>query len=155
MHSVVEMGMYSPAMTVFTDAGLTEAVDRTTEVHSEQKLWVELSAGPMAGDRVAMVIDSCRVTNKRSSRYNLIMDGCPNPADQKVAIESNGVSGSSLFSFNLFQFQGSSGEVDLHCSYRLCLKKGLRCVQECNGATTRTEDEDDEEDTDYSDEFLI
>lgn len=75
MHSVVEMGMYSPAMTVFTDAGLTEAVDRTTEVHSEQKLWVELSAGPMAGDRVAMVIDSCRVTNKRSSSYNLIMDG--------------------------------------------------------------------------------
>lgn len=28
-------------------------------------------------------------------------------------------------------------------------------LQECNGATTRTEDEDDEEDTDYSDEFLI
>lgn len=54
---------------------------------------------------------------------------CPNPIDQTVKMEGNGQGTTNFFSFNIFQFSGSSGDVYLHCKLELCSKQGNSCAQ--------------------------
>ncbi|XP_035984818.1 uncharacterized protein LOC110367112 isoform X3 [Fundulus heteroclitus] len=129
---------YSLTMKAFMDAGRTQAVDLNTEVRLNQKIWVELDTEGLNEDLVAVVTDSCWATDRASPtagrRYYLIKNGCPNSEDQTVKVEGNGEGTSNFFSFNMFQFSGSSAEVYLHCKLQLCVKQGNVCIPTCDGA---------------------
>lgn len=57
----------------------------------------------------------------------LFLSSCPNPADQTVKVEGNGLGVSNYFSFNMFQFSGKTGDVYLHCRLELCVRQGNNC----------------------------
>ncbi|XP_037540118.1 alpha-tectorin-like [Nematolebias whitei] len=123
---------YTLTMRAFTDPGQTRVVESSTEVQLNQKIWVELKTDGLDGNLISMVTDSCWATSQESEngslRYDLIMNGCGNPADQTVKVERNGEGTSSFFSFNMFQFSGTSGDVYLHCRMQLCIKQEDNCV---------------------------
>ncbi|CAI5660862.1 unnamed protein product [Oreochromis niloticus] len=131
---------YTLTMQSFTDAGRTQAVESNTEVQLNQKIWVELKTDGLDGDVVVVVTDSCWGTDQPSPdstpRYDLIINGCANPADQTVQVKGNGKGTSNYFSFNMFEFTGGSGEVFLHCKLHVCPKQN-NCVPTCPGAAHR------------------
>ncbi|KAK9529690.1 hypothetical protein VZT92_013768 [Zoarces viviparus] len=89
---------------------------------------------------VAIVTDSCWATNQPSPngslRYDLIIAGCPNPADQTVRVEGNGLGTSNFFSFNMFEFSGQETEMYLHCKLEMCPKQD-QCAPTCGGGSKR------------------
>ncbi|KAL4008046.1 hypothetical protein ACER0C_001898 [Sarotherodon galilaeus] len=125
---------YTLIMKAFTDAGRTQAVESNTEVQLNQKIWVELKTDGLDRDWVVVVTDSCWATDQppanSTPRYDLIINGCANPADQTVKMVGNGLGTSNYFSFNMFEFIGGSGEVFLHCKVHLCPKLN-NCVPTC------------------------
>ncbi|XP_047241748.1 alpha-tectorin-like [Girardinichthys multiradiatus] len=128
-------------MKAYTDAARTQPVESNTEVWLDQKIWVELKIDGLDGDLISMVTKSCWATNQESDngslRYELIKNGCANPADPTVMVEGNGEGTSNYFSFNMFQFSGRSGNIFLHCKLQLCVKEGNSCIPKCNGARRR------------------
>lgn len=58
----------------------------------------------------------------------IFLSSCPNPADDTVKVEYNGMGTYNVFSFNSFQFSGQTGDVYLHCKLQLCVKEGNDCV---------------------------
>ncbi|XP_026225035.1 uncharacterized protein LOC113168243 [Anabas testudineus] len=126
---------YTLTMKSYTDAARRKAVDSSTEVLLDQRIWVEIKTDGLDGRVIAVVTDSCWATNEPSPnstlRYNLIKNSCPNPADQTVRVQGNGLGTSNYFSFNMFQFSGHSGDVYLHCKVQLCVKQNNNCVPDC------------------------
>ncbi|KAF3843730.1 hypothetical protein F7725_002579 [Dissostichus mawsoni] len=88
--------------------------------------------GGLDANLVAIVTDSCWATNQASPdsnlRYDLIIKGCPNPADDTVQMQGNGQGTSSVFSFDMFAFSGASNEIYLHCKLELCPTQGQACA---------------------------
>ncbi|XP_054915796.1 alpha-tectorin-like [Poeciliopsis prolifica] len=126
---------YNLTMEAYTSRDRTKPIDSDADIDLNQRLWVELKTYGLEEDRVAVVTDSCSATNQPlptgGLRYNLIIDGCPNPKDPTVAVERNGLGTSTIFSFNTFQFTGSNGNVFLHCKVELCVRQGDNCIQRC------------------------
>ncbi|XP_038588629.1 uncharacterized protein LOC119913301 [Micropterus salmoides] len=145
-HSVIQQitsgpWNYTVTMKTYTDAGLTQAVESSTEVQLNQKIWVELKTDGLDGGLVTVVTDSCWATNQASPsgrpRYNLIIKGCANPSDRTVQVKGNGLGPSNSFSFNMFRFSSNSGDVYLHCKLNLCVKQNNSCAPICNGGARR------------------
>lgn len=69
---------YTLTMRTYTDAGLTQAVDQSTDVLVNQQIWVQLDAEGLDGNQLALVTDSCWATDQPSAtaslRYDLIKD---------------------------------------------------------------------------------
>ncbi|PWA13917.1 hypothetical protein CCH79_00018520, partial [Gambusia affinis] len=132
---------YTMAMKAYTDPGLTHALDSTTAVVLNQKIWVELTTTGLDASVIAVETDSCWATSRDSPssqpRYDLIKNGCADPGDQMVQVEGNGEGTSNRFSFNMFQFTGSTGAVYLHCKLHLCDKQGSSCTPDCSGGSKR------------------
>ncbi|XP_032439507.1 alpha-tectorin-like isoform X1 [Xiphophorus hellerii] len=132
---------YTVAMKAYTDPGLTRALDPTTGVVLNQKIWVELTTTGLDANVIAVETDSCWATSRDSPssqpRYGLIKNGCADPGDQTVQVEGNGEGTSNRFSFNMFQFTGSAGDVYLHCKLQLCVKQGNSCTPDCSGGAKR------------------
>ncbi|XP_008295177.1 uncharacterized protein LOC103368549 [Stegastes partitus] len=126
---------YTLNMTAFTDAGRTHKITSSTEVRLEQTVWVELKTTGLEEGLVAVVTDSCWATSEPSAngslRYDLIIAGCANPADETVQVEANGRGTSNHFSFKMFQFSGHSGDIYLHCKVKLCVNKSGSCSPSC------------------------
>uniref|UniRef100_A0A8D0D9N4 ZP domain-containing protein n=1 Tax=Sander lucioperca TaxID=283035 RepID=A0A8D0D9N4_SANLU len=127
---------YTVTMMAYTDPGHTQAVGKDTEVHLNQKVWFELKADGLDDKNVALVTDSCFATNTPSPNssliYDLIMNGCANPTDKTMTVESNGQGTANYFSFNMFQFYGNTGDIYLQCRLNLCLKENNSCAPSCN-----------------------
>ncbi|KAI4800680.1 hypothetical protein KUCAC02_009523 [Chaenocephalus aceratus] len=132
---------YTLTMSSFIDASLLQLVGTDTEILLNQKVWLQLEAVGLDANMVAMVTDSCWATNQASPdsnlRYDLILNGCPNPADDTVQMQVNGQGTSSVFSFNMFEFSGASSEIYLHCKLELCPTQGQTCTPSCGGAARR------------------
>ncbi|XP_074483976.1 pancreatic secretory granule membrane major glycoprotein GP2-like [Sebastes fasciatus] len=132
---------YTLMMNAYTDSGRMQLVVPSTEIQLNQKLWLELKTEGLDGNMVAIVTDSCWVTSQPSPdsslRYDLVIKGCPNPADQTVTMERNGQGTSNVFSFNVFQFSGETSELYLHCQIELCPTQGQSCAPSCGGARRR------------------
>uniref|UniRef100_A0A669CMI4 ZP domain-containing protein n=1 Tax=Oreochromis niloticus TaxID=8128 RepID=A0A669CMI4_ORENI len=115
-------------------------VESSTEVQLNQEIWVELKTDGLDGDMVVVVTDSCWATDQPSPdstpRYDLIINGCANPADQTVQVKGNGLGTSNYFSFNMFEFTRGSGEVYLHCKLHLCPKQEYSCLPVQHSANT-------------------
>ncbi|XP_070711275.1 alpha-tectorin-like [Pempheris klunzingeri] len=140
-HITSEAWNYNLTMKAYTDSGRTQAVELSTEVHLNQKIWVELETEGLDSGLVAVVTDSCWATNQASPsgspRYDLIANGCANSADQTVNVVGNGMGTSNYFSFNMFQFSGSSGDVFMHCKLNLCVKQNNNCAPTCGAGLRR------------------
>ncbi|KAI9534541.1 hypothetical protein NQZ68_012774 [Dissostichus eleginoides] len=125
----------------WSDAGLLQPVGPNTEILLNQKVWLQLEAGGLDANLVAIVTDSCWATNQASPdsnlRYDLIIKGCPNPADDTVQMQGNGQGTSSVFSFDMFEFSGASNEIYLHCKLELCPTQGQACAPSCGGGACR------------------
>uniref|UniRef100_A0A3B3B7F3 ZP domain-containing protein n=1 Tax=Oryzias melastigma TaxID=30732 RepID=A0A3B3B7F3_ORYME len=135
-----EVWNYSVTMKAFTDGSRTQVLTPDSEVKLNQRIWVELETDGLNGDLVSVVTDSCWATDNQMSnstpKYDLIMDGCANPDDQTVYVGGNGEGTSNYFSFNMFRFSRSTGEVYLHCKLQLCAKKN-NCVPACSRGVRR------------------
>ncbi|XP_056284178.1 alpha-tectorin-like isoform X2 [Pseudoliparis swirei] len=113
---------YSLTMSAYTDAGFASMVDSNTELELNQRIWLEVTTQDLDEDTVAVVTDSCWVTNDvdptAAPAYDLVIDGCPNPADQTVEMVGNGVGVSNSFSFLVFAYtaENKSSEMYLHCN---------------------------------------
>ncbi|XP_029987151.1 uromodulin-like [Sphaeramia orbicularis] len=132
---------YSLSMKAFTDANHYQPISANTRLLLGQRVWVELSTDGLDDKLVAVVIESCWATNQMSAirglRYNLIMNSCANPDDRTVTVTANGQGTSPYFSFNMFQFSGSSADVYLHCKLNLCGKtKNDKCIPICDQTAT-------------------
>ncbi|XP_023279986.1 alpha-tectorin-like [Seriola lalandi dorsalis] len=143
---------YTLTMKAYTDPGRTQTVTSNTELKLNQKVWYELKTGGLDDKEIALVTHSCFATDdptaNSSLRYDLIINGCANPADQTVTVQSNGEGTYNYFSFNMFQFSGKQGNVYLHCKLNLCLKQNKTCAPSCSpnartrrAATSEHEDE--------------
>ncbi|TDH11260.1 hypothetical protein EPR50_G00059000 [Perca flavescens] len=123
---------YTLMMNAYIDAQFVNLVGPNTELVLDQKVWVELMTGGLDYNLVSLVTDSCWATNQPSPnaslRYDLIINGCPNPADHTVRVQGNGLGTSNVFSFNMFQFSGKAGDLYLHCQLELCPKHGSSCA---------------------------
>ncbi|XP_073330033.1 alpha-tectorin-like [Pagrus major] len=132
---------YNLTMKLYTDFDRKVAIQSSTEINLDQKIWVELKTGGLDDTIVRVVTDSCWATNQPSPsgslRYDLIIKGCPNPADETVKVEGNGLGTSNYFSFNMFQFSGTTGDVYLHCRLVLCVRQGDTCAPRCSQAKRR------------------
>uniref|UniRef100_A0A3B4VDB8 Pancreatic secretory granule membrane major glycoprotein GP2-like n=1 Tax=Seriola dumerili TaxID=41447 RepID=A0A3B4VDB8_SERDU len=123
---------YTLTMKAYTDPGRTQTVTSNTELQLNQKVWYELKTGGLDDKEVALVTHSCFATDDPSGnsslRYDLIINGCANPADKTVNVQSNGEGTYNYFSFNMFQFSGKQGNVYLHCKLNLCVKQNKTCA---------------------------
>ncbi|XP_049608113.1 alpha-tectorin-like [Syngnathus scovelli] len=124
---------YTLVLEAFTDSGLTELLDPDTDLELNQQIWIDLRADGLNGSLVKLVTESCWVTQKPmpndTARYDLIIDGCPNPKDDTVEINVNGEGNESSFTFRMFQFVDSVGFY-LHCTEKLCAMP--MCKPDCS-----------------------
>nr|XP_037618493.1 zonadhesin-like [Sebastes umbrosus] len=132
---------YTLMMNAYTDPGRMQLVGPSTEIQLNQKIWLELKTEGLDGNMAAIVTDSCWATSQPSPnsslRYDLVIKGCPNPADQTVTMEGNGQGTSNVFSFNVFQFSGETSDLYLHCQVELCPTQGQSCAPSCGGGAVR------------------
>ncbi|XP_053295190.1 uncharacterized protein LOC128455550 [Pleuronectes platessa] len=98
--------IYNLTMKAYKDPSSKEALQQRTEIQLDEQLWVELNADGLDDKMVAVLTDSCWATDQPSPngslRYDLIIKGCPNPADSTVEVKNNGQGTSNSFSFNTF-----------------------------------------------------
>ncbi|XP_068429168.1 alpha-tectorin-like [Clinocottus analis] len=132
---------YNLTLISYTDADRMNAIQGNTDIELNQKIWMEIKTNGLNEKMVLLVTDSCWATDKPSPngslRYDLIVKGCPNPADQTVKVVGNGLGTSNYFSFDTFHFFGETGEVYLHCRIELCVKKDGGCAPLCGGVNRR------------------
>ncbi|XP_067460350.1 alpha-tectorin-like [Thunnus thynnus] len=133
--------IYNLTMAAYTDPSGMEPIQSSTEIQLDKTIWVKLKTYGLDEKIIVVVTDSCWATDQPSPsgslRYDLIIKGCPNPADQTVKVEGNGVGTSNRFSFNTFQFSGKNGSIYLHCRLELCVRQGDTCAPRCGQATRR------------------
>ncbi|XP_067378941.1 uncharacterized protein [Channa argus] len=129
---------YTLTMNAYADSKRTQVLGSNTDVLLDQRIWVELDTHGLDDNLVSVVTESCWATADPSPtgalRYNLIVNGCPNPNDPTVKVYGNGDGTSNYFAFNMFQFTGHSGDIYLHCNLQLCVKN---CVPACDGGARR------------------
>ncbi|XP_075888268.1 alpha-tectorin-like [Nelusetta ayraudi] len=123
---------YTLVMSTYKNSALTNVVGPNAEVFLSEKIWLELKAEGLDGTLLALVTDSCWATNQPSPnaslQYLLILNGCPNPKDETVTTQGNGLGLSNVFSFNMFKFTRRSSDVYLHCKLELCYKQSNSCA---------------------------
>uniref|UniRef100_A0A8D3ACZ4 ZP domain-containing protein n=1 Tax=Scophthalmus maximus TaxID=52904 RepID=A0A8D3ACZ4_SCOMX len=133
--------IYNLTMKAYSSPETNEAFQVKDDVQVDQKIWVKLKTEGLDDKMVVAVTDSCWATDQPAEtgtlRYDLIINGCPNPADSTVKVEDNGWGTSNSFSFNTFQFIGTNGQVFLHCKVELCVRKGNVCIPRCGQAERR------------------
>ncbi|XP_057712394.1 uncharacterized protein LOC130929305 [Corythoichthys intestinalis] len=129
---------YSLVMQAYTDSDRQLPIQPNAQLDLNQLIWIELSLDEMTEDELKLVTETCWVTEQPApndtTRYDLIIDGCPNPEDGTVETHNNGLGKSNYFSFQMFQFLNSTSFY-LHCDVDLCYKS--QCEPTCNGNPNR------------------
>ncbi|XP_024144851.1 alpha-tectorin [Oryzias melastigma] len=143
-HIVTGIWNYTLRMNAYVDGSHTTLVEPSSVVELNQRIWMELSTEGLDDQTVAMVINSCWATDRPlgndTARYDLIINGCPNPQDRTVRMDSNGAGTTNYFSFSMFEFvnnKGGTEEIYLHCKLEMCLKHGNSCIQNCKAKRRR------------------
>ncbi|XP_057712368.1 uncharacterized protein LOC130929290 [Corythoichthys intestinalis] len=135
---ISQTGNYALFMQVYMNSERTELMKPNTELELNQQIWIQLSIDGMDGSVVKLVTKSCWVTEQpapsSTTRYDLIIDGCPNREDGTVEVHNNGLGNNNYFSFRMFQFLDSLSFY-LHCSVDLCVKQ--QCQPTCNVISKR------------------
>ncbi|XP_039661845.1 uromodulin-like [Perca fluviatilis] len=129
---------YTLMMNSYTDGEFRTSVGPDTELVLGQEVWVTLMTVGLNDTMVSIMTNSCWATNQpspnESLRHDLVINGCPNPADQTVSMQGNGLGTFNVFSFNMFQFSGKAGDIYLHCQLELCPST---CPPSCSGGGRR------------------
>ncbi|XP_028435413.1 uromodulin isoform X2 [Perca flavescens] len=115
---------YTLMTNAYIDGEFRTPIGPDTELVLGQEVWVTLMTEGLNDTMVSIVTDSCWATNQPSPnaslRHDLVINRCPNPADQTVSMQGNGLGTFNVFSFNMFQFSGKAGDIYLHCQLVLC-----------------------------------
>ncbi|CAB1426810.1 unnamed protein product [Pleuronectes platessa] len=120
------------------DSSVTQQITSGQWIYNlTMKAYKDLITKEALPQRTEMQLDETFPSPNGSLRYDLIIKGCPNPADSTVEVKNNGQGPSNSFSFNTFQFSGQDGEVFLHCRVTLCVKKGNNCIPRCGPGDRR------------------
>ncbi|XP_055005704.1 uncharacterized protein LOC129407728 [Boleophthalmus pectinirostris] len=139
--SVFGLWSYNLTMRVYLDQNRTIPVTPETELPLDLPVWVQLSADGLNPDQVSLMTDACWATNQptpdSTPRYDLVLNGCPNPSDLTVKVFENGFGVLNFFVFNTFEFTGLDSKVFLHCQVSLCVLQLHNCVPVCGGARRR------------------
>ncbi|XP_072530493.1 uncharacterized protein [Salminus brasiliensis] len=129
-------GMYQVRMIPYQDAGLSHPYNGSVNLKVNQRIYVGVFVQGVDSRQIATVIDSCWATPEKDQHYavrwDLIVKGCPNPADKTVKVLQNGVSTTGSFSLRMFAFNSDSRRVFLHCSIHLCLLQSNNCAANCS-----------------------
>ncbi|XP_078021893.1 alpha-tectorin-like [Epinephelus lanceolatus] len=130
---------FSLTMSAYTDSQHQNLIDENTDLHLNQKIYVTLMTTGLDSNKVVLVTKSCSAESEEAgvgdSPYSLITDRCGD--DSTVEVEGNGVQTSNSFSFNLFQFTGKSGKINLNCEVELCLPEKEQCDPACGSKRKR------------------
>ncbi|KAK7899449.1 hypothetical protein WMY93_020302 [Mugilogobius chulae] len=131
---------YNLSMKSYLDPSLSQPILPQTQLQLDQTIWVQLSTSGLDHSLISVVTDSCWATSQpqpdSTPKYDLLEHGCANPNDRTVKVEGNGLGTSNFFSFNMFQFTGSS-DLFLHCKVVLCNHKNS-CVPTCGSRRRRS-----------------
>ncbi|XP_073684023.1 IgGFc-binding protein [Garra rufa] len=136
MHLPAGQGTYRVRMIPYQDAEFSHPFAGSVNAELNKRIFVEVNVDGVDSRQFASVIDRCWATPVNDPHYplrwDLIVDGCPNPNDDTVELLQNGVSTSSRFSFEMFIFTADSTKVYLHCGIHLCLLTGNHCSVHCD-----------------------
>ncbi|CAJ1081086.1 LOW QUALITY PROTEIN: alpha-tectorin-like [Xyrichtys novacula] len=130
------VGSYNIRITPFLDADflIPFSGGSGTGIEVDDEVYVEVQTDGVDEQQISTIIDTCWATpvNNRDYpvRWDLIISGCPNPADDTVEVIQNGISTVSRFSFKMFAFTNYS-TIYLHCQVHLCLIKSGECSSHC------------------------
>ncbi|XP_053733758.1 alpha-tectorin-like [Synchiropus splendidus] len=123
---------YSLSMMLFTDPERKHMYKSNAGIELNQRLWVELKSSGLDDKLTSVVTKDCWATDQAASnaslRYDIIINGCPNPDDPTVTTNGNGLGTSNYFSFQGFQFVGGTLDIFLHCLVDLCDKARGDCA---------------------------
>lgn len=127
---------YNLSMNAYTDDAYTQAINPDKEINLNERVYIELKVVGLDENTLSLVIDSCWATPEPSPNgnlnYNIILHGCPNPVDPTIGVVSNGLGLSSYFFLSVFQFNGRTSDVYMHCKAVLCVKQNQSCAPECS-----------------------
>ncbi|XP_053733757.1 alpha-tectorin-like [Synchiropus splendidus] len=127
---------YSLSVMLFTDPERKHMYKSNAGIELNQRLWVELKSSGLDDKLTSVVTKDCWATDQPASnaslRYDIIINGCPNPDDPTVQITGNGLGTSNYFSFPAFQFVGGTLDIFLHCLVDLCDKASGDCAPSCD-----------------------
>ncbi|KAM8857991.1 pancreatic secretory granule membrane major glycoprotein GP2-like [Synchiropus picturatus] len=127
---------YSLSVMLFTDPERKHMYKSNAGIELNQRLWVELKSSGLDDKLTSVVTKDCWATNQPASnaslRYDIIINGCPNPDDATVQVSGNGVGTSNYFSFQAFHFVGGTLDIFLHCLVDLCDKASGDCAPSCD-----------------------
>ncbi|XP_067219980.1 uncharacterized protein [Chanodichthys erythropterus] len=128
-------GRYQVRMIPYQDDEFTQPFTGAVDAELDQEMHVEVRVEGVDSRQFALVMDTCWATPVNDPNYNLhwdlIVQECPNPDDDTVELQQNGVSTSSRFSFRMFIFTANSTKLYLHCAVHLCLLSNNRCSTNC------------------------
>ncbi|XP_067219929.1 uncharacterized protein [Chanodichthys erythropterus] len=128
-------GRYRVRMIPYQDDEFTQPFTGAVDAELDQEMHVEVRVEGVNSRHFALVIDTCWATPVNDPNYDLrwdlVIQECPNPDDDTVQLQQNGVSTSSRFSFSLFIFTANSTKLYLHCAVHLCLLSSNRCSTNC------------------------
>ncbi|XP_016381115.1 alpha-tectorin-like [Sinocyclocheilus rhinocerous] len=129
-------GTYQVRMIPYQDAEFSHPFAGSVNAELSKRIFVDVGVDGVDSRQFASVIDTCWATPVNDPHYplrwDLIVDGCPNPNDDTVELLQNGVSTSSRFSFEMFIFTADSTKVYLHCAVHLCLLTDNHCSVHCD-----------------------
>ncbi|KAI5628113.1 hypothetical protein C0J50_8257 [Silurus asotus] len=128
-------GFYQINMIPYTSASFLQPLTGNVTINVTDLMYIAVEVKPFDSNQVALVLDNCWATPVNQSNYptrwDLIVNECPNKYDGTVKVYQNGNSTVSQFSFKMFTFTGCSNKIYLHCKAHLCLKKSGNCAAHC------------------------
>ncbi|XP_067219921.1 uncharacterized protein [Chanodichthys erythropterus] len=128
-------GRYRVRMIPYQDDQFTQPFTGAVDAELNQEMHVEVRVEGVDSRQFALVMDKCWATPVNDPNYDLrwdlVIQECPNPDDDTVQLQQNGVSTSSRFSFRMFIFTANSTKLYLHCAVHLCLLSSNRCSTNC------------------------
>ncbi|XP_062996679.1 alpha-tectorin-like [Elgaria multicarinata webbii] len=126
-------GSYWTIMTLYQDSQYSKPFTQSPILLTvNHRAYVAISILGADPTHFVTTLSSCWATPERDPsstiRWDLITNQCPNPRDNTVVVEEDGVSLVGRFSFNVFRFIPDLEEVFLHCRVRLCSFPTAQCT---------------------------
>nr|XP_015224275.1 PREDICTED: alpha-tectorin-like [Lepisosteus oculatus] len=130
------IGTYQVRLVPYQDSQFSHPFTGSqVDLELNQRVYIGVFVSGVDDRQFSSVLESCWATPVNdpfySIRWNLITHECPSSNDQTVEIIQNGVSTTSRFSFQMFEFIGNTSMIFLHCQVKLCILAGNDCSAHC------------------------
>ncbi|KAI4876869.1 hypothetical protein NFI96_020409, partial [Prochilodus magdalenae] len=134
-------GPFTVQMSAYPNDSFIAPYSGDIRLDLDQQIFVSVDVTGVDEQQVSTTLEKCWATPSEDitdiTRWDLIINDCPNLADGTVRVLSNGVSASAQFSFKMFTFTSMSQKIFLHCHVQMCLKNKGNCQQSCGPQVKR------------------